>query len=171
MNAAPPEETIPEDFTDSTEESSRAKDVERAFQKAEPNPLDEVKALAEKETRRMRFWKFIVVVAILVTGGIVSAGVYKFLMKKRQDEFYNRFSLHTSTISDVWKIQTSTLMESLMDLSEEISAFSMISNSTFPFVTVPLFEVFAKHTRDHAGMENIAFLPLVSQDDREAWES
>lgn len=85
--------------------------------------------------------------------------------------FLFQFSLHTNTLADVWEIQTSTLMKSLEDLSEEITAFAHMSNMSFPFVTIPLFEVFAKHTRDHAGMENIMFLPLVGADDRLAWET
>jgi hypothetical protein len=58
----------------------------------EPNPLEEVKALAKIETGRMRSCKIFVVLSILLTGAAVSCAGYAFLQSKQEDEFTNRVS-------------------------------------------------------------------------------
>ena len=59
---------------------------------SEPNPFEEVKALAQTETNRMKIWKFFVVLSILLTGCAVSSAVYIFLTQRQEDEFENRVS-------------------------------------------------------------------------------
>lgn len=83
--------SIHENISD-TSSSSWTGDAENPVINEEPNPLEEVKALAEKETKRMRFWKFFVVIAILFTGGVVSTGIYVFLTEQRSEGFYNKVS-------------------------------------------------------------------------------
>ena len=74
------------------EEESQVDNEHELLGKGEPNPIDEVKAIAKSETRKMAFWKVFVVVSILVTGAAVSMSVYYFLDNKQQDEFENQVS-------------------------------------------------------------------------------
>ena len=71
------------------ESKSRDNDNEK-FVATEPNPIDEVKALAKSETRKMTFWKVFVVVSLLVTGAAVSSSVYFFLERKQEGDFKNQ---------------------------------------------------------------------------------
>ena len=73
---------------DDEEESSL--DSQEGLGAAEPNPIEEVKAIAQSETRKMSFWKVFVVLSLLLTGAAVSVSVYVFLDNKQQDEFENQ---------------------------------------------------------------------------------
>ena len=59
----------------------------------EPNPLEEVKAIAKTETRRMKFWKWGVVLSLLATGVAVSSAIYVFLEDKQESDFQNQVSV------------------------------------------------------------------------------
>ena len=74
------------------EEESADEKHDKSFPAAEPNPIEEVKALAKSETRKMTFWKVFVVLSILLTGAAVSASVYFFLDHKQEDDFKNQVS-------------------------------------------------------------------------------
>ena len=53
----------------------------------DPAALREVQELAQAETKRMRQWKILVVLGILLTGAAVSSGTYCFLEKQQDDNF------------------------------------------------------------------------------------
>lgn len=55
------------------------------------------------------------------------------------------------------------------DLSEEITSYAITSGLTFPFVTMEHFEVNADHARKQSGAEIVTTLPLVKQEQAEAW--
>jgi hypothetical protein len=60
----------------------------------------------------------------------------------------------------------------LRSLSETITGAAWATNSTFPFVTPPIFEVHAFHARVKSGVEAILYNPLIlSQDDVPAWNN
>ena len=60
--------------------------------------------------------------------------------------------------------------ESITDLATEVTAYPKKSNSQWPFVTMPLFEVNAHHARKFSGVEALGICPLVKRDEREQWE-
>ena len=139
--------------------------------KGEPNPLEEVKALAEKETKRMRYWKWSVVTSLLVTGAVVSWGIYFFLENKQQDDFQNQFYAYAHSIADVTKVKVAAVDEGLQDLASEVTSYALVSNSTWPFVTMPNFEVNANHARRQTVTEVIMLNPLVTPENRAAYEN
>ena len=63
----------------------------------EPNPIEEVKAIANLENRILAFWKVIVVISILLTGAAVSVKVFWFLDNKQEIEFENQVSRNDET--------------------------------------------------------------------------
>jgi hypothetical protein len=54
-------------------------------------------------------------------------------------------------------------------LSEHITASAIATNQTWPFVTIPHFEVEASYCRQTSGAEILAFAPLIGANDIEAW--
>lgn len=56
-------------------------------------------------------------------------------------------------------------------LSETITASSFSTNETFPFVTVPMFEVQGQHARQQSGIEIFAYTPLVKESQRDEWQA
>lgn len=59
----------------------------------------------------------------------------------------------------------------MTDLATELTAYAKKSNSEWPFVTMPLFEVNAHHARKMSGIEVLGVSHLVKRDEREAWEA
>ena len=53
----------------------------------DPTALKEVLELAKTETKRMRQWKILVVLGILLTGAAVSSGMFFFLREQQDDDF------------------------------------------------------------------------------------
>jgi len=157
------------ELVDDDDDDSEA-DTENPSGNKEPNPLEEVKAITQKETRRMTIWKVVVVLSILLTGAGVSVAVYSFLDQQQDDDFENRFALHAATISESASLRFSLTRDSLVELATEYTAYAHQSNSSFPFVTMPLFEVNARHARMESGVEAVGVLPYVSQEQQKAWE-
>jgi hypothetical protein len=61
------------------------------------------------------------------------------------------------------------VMSTQQQLSQIISASAINNNETWPFVTVPQFEVHGEYCRQTSGAETVAILPLVSQANLLAW--
>ena len=52
----------------------------------------------------------------------------------------------------------------MTELAEEVTAHAQMTNQSFPFVTVPLFEVNGRHAREQSGLESLAFCPCIDND-------
>ena len=52
-----------------------------------------------------------------------------------------------------------------------MTAYEESENETFPFVTLPNFEVAASHARAQSGVETVNFLPLVEGSQKQLWEA
>lgn len=57
------------------------------------------------------------------------------------------------------------------ELSVTITAFSLQSNASFPYVTMPMFEVSGQQARLKSGVELFAYCPIVSQSQKTSWEN
>jgi hypothetical protein len=55
-------------------------------------------------------------------------------------------------------------------LSKAITAEAIEMNSSFPFATVPMFEVYAETARVQSGIEMFVFSPVVTKDNVTDWE-
>jgi hypothetical protein len=55
-------------------------------------------------------------------------------------------------------------------LSKAITAEAIEMNSSFPFATVPMFEVYAETARVQSGIEMFVFSPVVTKDNVPDWE-
>lgn len=74
------------------------------------------------------------------------------------------------TIRDASRAHIADVNLAFEGLSDTITGSAISSNTTFPFVTVPMFEIQGEHTRRASGIEVLSFSPIVLEDQREAWE-
>jgi len=134
--------------------------------------LREVKEIAERETKRMRCWRFIILLSILLTGAGVCTTVYLFMTDKQESDFDSQFYLYANTIAETATYQFEAAQHAFASLSEEITAFNQMqdADSHFPFVTMGLFESNAHHAREQSGAEVMTFHPIVRNEDRLLWE-
>ena len=65
--------------------------------------LREIKEIADQETRRMRCWRFIILLSILLTGASVCTTVYLFLTDKQESDFDSQVRKFVSNIRKILK--------------------------------------------------------------------
>jgi hypothetical protein len=54
--------------------------------------------------------------------------------------------------------------------SIDVTSFAVSNNLTWPYVTLPDWEIRSRQSRSIAGVESMAFIPIVSPDDKVQWE-
>jgi hypothetical protein len=83
--------------------------------------------------------------------------------------FYLQYNEFINTIRVATSFHVHSLKQSLIQMSSTITAQALHNNDTWPFVTVPAFEVLGDAARTQGGIESIAFSPLVTRENAEAW--
>lgn len=80
-----------------------------------------------------------------------------------------QYLIATSGAQHAALLNSESLIRAVEGLSEAISAAAYRRNETFPFVTVDLFEVVGRYARKRSSSDFVAWSPLVSEDQRDAW--
>jgi hypothetical protein len=105
----------------------------------------------------------------LVTAALVSAGTYIFLASDADSNFEDSYYSFANTIGDAAEVQKRNLFSAMRGCSNSISAAAITTNSTFPFVTVPAFEVLAESVRKQSESEFLLFTPKVEVGEVTRW--
>jgi hypothetical protein len=154
--------------------------------------VKEVHMLAQKETKAVLVWKLVVLMMLLVTSAMVCTGTYIILNKAEDTDYEDSVSiepmwlvtlvhskprltplqyyLFANTIQDASQSNIQDIMLASRSLSKAITAEAVETNSYFPFVTVPMFEVYGETARVQSGFELIMFSPVVTKDNVPNWE-
>lgn len=127
--------------------------------------------LTRRETRRIGLWRLVVITSLLVTGLSVSLFTYFFLSEAEKDAYSLAYALLTGTVRDMIMVQSRHTFQSLRSFSETITGMEKASDDSFPFITLPDFEVLGSYVRVRSGLETINFAPIVSLELREQWET
>jgi hypothetical protein len=136
----------------------------------EGDQVKEVEDMARKETKNMRAWKVVVFLTILALATLVSAGTYMFLKTDEDSSFEESYDAFASTIADALRIDVYNLFSTMRSCSNSISGAALGANTTFPFVTVPVFEILGESVRQQSGAEAVIFTPKVELGEVTQWE-
>jgi hypothetical protein len=134
---------------------------------------DQVKAvqeMAKTETNYLRIWKVVVCLTILAIATLVSVGTWVFLKGEEDDNYKDNYDEFANTIRNSVQVHKRDLFLTMRSCSNSISGAAIATNSEFPFVTVPTFEIFGHSVRQQSGAEVIIFTPKVEADDLTRWE-
>jgi hypothetical protein len=132
--------------------------------------VKEVEEMAKTQTQNMRAWKAVVCLTILAIATLVSAGTWIFLKSEEDDSYTDSYSTFTDTIRSSVQVHKRDLFLTMRSCSESISGAAIATNSEFPFVTVPTFEIFGHSVRQKSGAEVLMFTPKVEADEVTLWE-
>jgi hypothetical protein len=132
--------------------------------------VKEVQEMAKRETNKLRAWKFVVSLTVLVTATVVSTGTYIFLEGDELSNFKESYFSFANTIGNAAEVHTHNLFSTMRSCSSSISAAAIATKSEFPFVTVPTFEVLAKSVRLQSESELLIFTPKVELGELTQWE-
>jgi hypothetical protein len=132
--------------------------------------VKEVKDMAKSERRNMRVWKGVVTLTVLITATLVSAGTCMFLKNSENSDFEDSYNSFANTIGDAAQVHKHNLFSTIRSFSNTISAAAIETNSTFPFVTVPMFEVLAESALLQSESELLIFTPKVEVGEVTRWQ-
>jgi len=80
-----------------------------------------------------------------------------------------QYQTSIETARDVTAGHIQNIHQAFHGLASMYTATAVKYNMTWPFVTMPVFEVHGSHAREQSGVEVFAFAPIVQQSQREEW--
>ena len=128
------------------------------------------KTLAQNETRVVSILRVAVVGVLFIASIVVSTFVYLYLKKQQQQNFHTNFQHVGKQVLSTFHSVVSKNIASIGTLSTYITSYAHITNSTFPFVTIPSFELHGNNLRITSSSHIIYYLPLVTDETRIEWE-
>jgi hypothetical protein len=162
----------------SIDDSLDGSEMGSSVQAHEANEMDttqkdqvkEVEDMAKIETKNLLAWKVVVSLTVVCTAIVVSAGTFIFLRDDEDSNFKESYYSFAATIGDAAEVHTHNLFSTMRSCSNSISGAAIAANSTFPFVTVPTFEILGELVRQQAGAEAIIFTPIVGVSELTQWQ-
>ena len=132
-------------------------------------------SLARSETRSVTILRIAVISALALTAAVVSAGVYLYTRNEERHNFYSVFEESGRQVIDSFHDLVEKNLGSVASLSTDYTSYALLqkqaTNRSFPFVTLPNFAVRGSHFRAQSGSHVVHWTPLVTDDNREAWEA
>ena len=126
--------------------------------------------LAQKETRVVRALRFAVLALLLITTTLVVIGVYFYTRNEERDNFVTQFDDSAFKVVETFHHIVEGTLGAIDTMSISITSYALRENLTFPFVTMPDFEVRGANLRVQAGAAVVHWMPLVTDETRSSWE-
>jgi len=126
--------------------------------------------LAQRETRVVRALRFAVLALLLITTTLVGVGVYFYTRNEEHDNFETQFDDSAFKVVEAFSQIVEGTLGAIDTMSASITSCARQENRTFPFVTVPDFEVRGANLRVQAGAAVVHWMPLVTDETRARWE-
>jgi len=116
----------------------------------------------------------IMFLALLIAAVAVSAVVVHFTQADEQHSFEIHYTQAAEKIVNEFLHAVEGSLNALDTLGNSITSYATlmeaVNNTTFPFVTVPDFEVKGSNARISSGTHVIHWMPVVTDGDRDSWE-
>jgi class 3 adenylate cyclase len=127
---------------------------------------------ARRETRFARCLQLTLLLLLLTLSAIASTVVYFVAANQEQAEFEEAFSEYSAKLNDEFQIIMDRSLGALAAFSTAVTATTIATNATWPFVTIPNYEAQVRHIADLASVDVIAFTPILeTQKERNEWEN
>jgi hypothetical protein len=128
------------------------------------------KTLARRETKAVNVLRVLVLVLLLVATTLTSVRVYIHLSNEETQMFESGYQANAQRIIESFHDAVERRMGAINSMATAVTSHSLATKQTFPFVTIPNFEIRASDLRVQAHATNIVWMPLVTDATRDAWE-
>jgi hypothetical protein len=136
------------------------------------NDDDEKQAqFSAKESKNVNRLRLLVFLALALASLAVAFTVYEVVRQSQQTEIKARFHGVSGRVTDAFMSIPNEKIGPLGSLRVAYTAQARDTNSTWPFVTLTSFQQRASIVKRLTGSLHLAFLPLVEEEDRAAWEA
>ena len=123
-----------------------------------------------RSIRAINVLRCLMITFLIVTTSLMCSGIYMYANQKQHELFCNNYQHGSIKIMKTFHTYIQTSLMSLEMLSKTITSHAQSHNLTFPFVTVPDFELHGVNARILSKSHVIHYMPLIYDSNREAWE-
>jgi hypothetical protein len=157
-------------FIETTGESEESRVVGDLRKRAKKDSETDYNSLARRETKAVNVLRVLVLVLLFVTATLTSVGVYFYLSHDETQTFESGYQASAQRIVESFQDAVERRLGAVNSMATAITSHSLDAKKTFPFVTIPNFEIRGSDLRIQADATNIIWLPLVTDETRDAWE-
>jgi hypothetical protein len=126
--------------------------------------------LAKKETKAVNALRVLVLALLLVTATLTSVGVYFHISLEEKQNFEVEYQANAERIIESFNDAVERRLGAINSMATAITSYALDTKQTFPFVTIPHFEIRGSDLRVQADAAIIHWMPLVTDETRIAWE-
>jgi hypothetical protein len=131
----------------------------------------ECETVARRETKAVNVLRALVLVLLLVTATLASVGVYFYTSNHEKQEFEADYTANAHRIVGSFHDAVERRLGAINSMATAITSYALDTKQTFPFVTVPNFEIRGSDLRVQADSLTVQWMPLVTDETRTAWEA
>jgi hypothetical protein len=128
------------------------------------------KAVARTETKVVKMLRALVLVLLFVTATLTSVGVYFYTSHEEIHNFESGYRANAQRIVESFHDAVERRLGAVNSMATAITSHSLDTKQTFPFVTIPNFDIRGSDLRVQADATSTVWLPLVTDEARVAWE-
>jgi class 3 adenylate cyclase len=125
--------------------------------------------LAKNETRAVAWLRLLVLCVLLAVTLAVSISVYFYSHGNEESEFELAIEDHASKIVSAFQENADRRLGAIESFAVGVTSHAMFSNSTWPNVTVPDFEIRGAISRKLADVISLQVWPIVTTETRAGW--
>jgi hypothetical protein len=114
--------------------------------------------------------RVLVLVLLLVIATLTSIGVYFYTSNEETNNFESTYEANAPRIVESFHDAVERRLGAINSMATAITSYSLDAKQTFPFVTIPNFELRGSDLRAQADATGILWMPLVTDETRVAWE-
>jgi hypothetical protein len=126
--------------------------------------------LVRRETKAVHVLRVLVLALLFVTATLASAGVFFYTSNDEKQKFESGYQANAHRIIESLNDAMERQLGAINSMATSITSYSIDSKQTFPFVTIPNFEIRGSDLRAQADATGILWMPLVTDETRVAWE-
>jgi hypothetical protein len=126
--------------------------------------------LAKRETKVVKMLRALVLALLFVTATLTSVGVYFYTSNEEINNFESGYQANAQRIVESFHDAVERRLGAINSMATAITSHSLDTKQTFPFVTIPNFEIRGSDLHIQANAMSILWMPLVTDETRDAWE-
>jgi class 3 adenylate cyclase len=162
---------ISESSSDASNESSYKGSYKGSSGRSDEGSLEMEHVTGREASRKAARLRIVVVLLFFTLCAAVPTVIYITTRKNEVDGFEAAFTRLAAKVIDSVEFQLARKLSSLDSFRIAITSHALSTNTSWPFVTTPDFDLRADSAREMGDMLSVTFHPLVTRDTREAWEN
>lgn len=135
-----------------------------------PSPEDCGRHFAGRATRAVNVLRFAVLAVMISAAVAISVGVYIYTRSEEEGNFVVQYEADASKLLSSFRDAVEYKLGAMNNFANSFTSHALTTNSVFPNVSLPHFAVKGQDMRIAAEAYVVHWLPLVTDETREAWE-